>query len=165
MKFATRAAAAALLWLSTIGAASAEALMKDFEDRQVASSISFPVDLTFLSDDRMLVAQKEGKLLIYDSNGGDSYINRKTLLDLTDIVCENGERGLGAVQVHPKYDQGEQYIYVYFTYKKFGNCLEDGDKGPVNRLSRFWLDKGATKIDRNTEKVLFDTPPLEHRYQ
>jgi len=165
MKLVTSAALAALLWLSAATKVAADALMGDFEDRQIANGISFPVDFTWIpDDDRMLVAQKDGYILVYDRDG-DDFKNRKVMLDISNDVCENGERGLGAVQVHPDFAQGKRYIYVYYTYKKFGNCDENGSKGPVNRLSRFWLDEGSNTINRGTEKVLLDTPPLAHRYQ
>lgn len=164
MKFVRSAALVAFLWLSMAGQVTAEALFPKFEDRQIAGGVSFPVDFTWLPDGRMLVAQKEGIVLIYDKNG-DDFGNKQVSLDLSDDVCENGERGLGAVQVHPDFDKGKRYIYIYYTYKKFGNCEENGDKGPVNRLSRFWLPEGSSKIERKSEKKFLDTPPLAHRYQ
>jgi hypothetical protein len=36
--------------------------------------------------------------------------------------------------------------------------------GPVNRLSRFWLQKGYSTIEKSSEVVLFDTPPLGFRF-
>lgn len=164
MKLVARCAVAALLLLGAIGQVTAEIMMDDFEDREVAQSVSFAVDFAWLPDNRMLVAQKVGRVLIFDMQN-DDLRNRRVSLDLTDVVCENGERGLGGIQVHPDFDKGERYIYAYYTYKKFGNCREDINEGPVNRLSRFWLPEGSDKIDRGTEQVLFDTPPLEHRYQ
>ena len=164
MKFATSAVLAAWVWFgAAVNRVAAEARMDKFEDRQVAKGISFPVDLAWLPDDSMLVAQKRGFVLIFDRRG-DDFVNQEVALDLTDRLCDNGERGLGSVQYHPMFEQGERWIYVYYTHNKFNNCDQNGDNGPVNRLSRFWMPPGSRKMDKSTEQVLFDTPSLAYRY-
>lgn len=165
MKFASSVALAAIVWFSAaaVTRVAAEVLMDQFEDSLVIRGLSFPLDMTWLPDDRMLIAQKKGTVLIFDKSG-DDFVNRDTSLDLSDRICHNGERGLGSVQQHPQFQQEERWIYVYYTYKKFGNCDLNGKNGPVNRLSRFWMPKGSRKIDKSTEQVLFDTPPLAYRY-
>lgn len=165
MKFVSSVALAVVLWLgAAVGTVSAEVLMGQFEDRTVARDVSFPVDITWLHDDRMLVAQKKGTIMIFDRRG-DDFVNRMVALDLRDRFCDNGERGVGAVQVHPNFSsQTNRWIYVYYTYKKFNNCNQNGSNGPVNRLSRFWMPVGSRTIDKSTEEPLFDTPPLAYRY-
>lgn len=89
------------------------------------------------------------------------------MLDLREIgVCENGERGLGGVQVHPDFsDTSNRWIYVFYTYNKHGTCEENsGKRGPVNRLARYWLDEGADWIDPKDGEKIFDTPALHKRY-
>lgn len=54
--------------------------------------------------------------------------------------------------------------YTYYTYKKNGNCDEDADKGPVNRLSRWMYDPATKTIDPDSEVVFFETAPLAMRY-
>ena len=48
--------------------------------------------------------------------------------------------------------------YTYYTYPKFGNCDEDPDDGPVNRLSRWTWNPTLNEIDPDSEVVLLDTP-------
>jgi len=48
--------------------------------------------------------------------------------------------------------------YTYYTYPKFGNCDENTDDGPVNRLSRWTWNPATNEIDPDSEVVLLDTP-------
>lgn len=50
--------------------------------------------------------------------------------------------------------------YTYYTYNRNGNCDEDEDNGPVNRLSRWTYDPATRTIDRASEVVFFETGSL-----
>ena len=76
-------------------------------------------------------------------------------LNLSGITCTDVEQGMGGVAVHPQFATN-QYIYVYYTFPKFGPC---SSVAPVNRLSRFVLPS-SNVIDRSTEVVLMDTPQV-----
>ena len=47
------------------------------------------------------------------------------------------------------------WIYLFHNHNKHGDCNaeveKDGDKGPVNRLSRYVIDTNSMKIDPNSE--------------
>ena len=51
-----------------------------------------------------------------------------------------------------------RFIYVYYTFKKFGVCDQSGPTTPVNRISRFVLPD-TDLIDPATETVLVDNIP------
>lgn len=123
-----------------------------------------PTDLEWMPNGDVLVAQKTGKLWVVSGvqNGdvGDpGSVTATEALDLSDVMCSNGERAIGSVVLHPNFGETNRFIYVYYTYNKNGSCAEDANKGPVNRLSRFVL-RTNNKVDRSTERVLFDTPAL-----
>jgi glucose/arabinose dehydrogenase/PKD repeat protein len=55
---------------------------------------------------------------------------------------------------------GHNYVYLYYTFKKFGECTSEqmaNSKSPVNRVSRFVMS-GDT-IDPSSEEVLIDDIP------
>ena len=129
------------------------ALPPDFEDTFVAG-VSGPTDLTWTPDGRMLVTSKGGQLRVVQ-NGT---LLSTPAIDLAARMCTNGERGLVGVTVHPNFAVN-RYIYLFFTFNKFGTCNESEIDGPVNRLSRFTLPD-SNVIDPASELVLFDTPPM-----
>jgi glucose/arabinose dehydrogenase/PKD repeat protein len=128
------------------------ALPSGFDDVVVAD-VNGPTDLDWTPDGRMLVTAKNGQLWIIE-NGA---LLATPALDLAPVMCTNGERALGSVAVHPDF-ASNNFVYLYYTFNKYGTCNESEIDGPVNRLSRFEL-VGNT-IDPASETVLLDTPPL-----
>jgi glucose/arabinose dehydrogenase len=165
MRFVGAAALAALVWFNASMQVDAEITIPEFEETEIFQGEPFPIDFTWTPEGQMLVIQKEGILLIYDPLDGDSFTKKGVALDLISVICDNSERGLGGVQVHPNFGNGDRWIYLFYTFNKNGNCDEhDEFNGPVNRLSRFWLQEGSNTIDKSSEEVLFDTPPLGFRF-
>src|SRR5204863_7791986 len=64
------------------------------------------------------------------------------------------------VAVDPAFGTDNHYVYLYYTFDKFGNCasLTGNLKVPVNRVSRFKLPK-SNVIDPSTEKILINNVP------
>jgi glucose/arabinose dehydrogenase/PKD repeat protein len=122
-----------------------------FEDRIVAS-VDQPIGLAFTPDGRLLVISKSGKLWVHR----DGQLLQIPALDISNKVCSNGDRGLLGVAVDPNFATNN-YIYLYYTYPKFGVCplgQPIRPDEPVNRVSRFVMS-GDT-IDPATETVLID---------
>src|SRR2546426_3885626 len=110
-----------------------------------------PTEVTWTPDGRALLTEKEGRLFVY----ADQQITMA--LDLSNIMCVEGERALGGLVVHPNFAVNH-YIYLWYNYQKFGTCNTQSPDGPVNRLSRFILPNNNI-IDPASEVVLLDTPP------
>jgi glucose/arabinose dehydrogenase len=126
----------------------------DFDDTLV-TSIPLPTALAFTPDDRMLVTSKPGQLQVHEDGQATQ------ALDISSKVCANGERGLLGVVVDPSFGTtGNNYVYLYYTFKKHDRCPQ-GDPGnrrnPVNRVSRFVMS-GDT-VDPASEQVLIDNIP------
>src|SRR6185436_1803054 len=68
-------------------------------------------------------------------------------------------RGLLGVAVDPAF-ASTHFIYLYYTYKKFGSCPYDTTGVPVNRVSKFILPNSNVS-DPNSETVLIDNVPNE----
>ena len=121
-----------------------------FEDRLVADAGS-PTALAFTPDGRMLIATQPGQLKVYQ-NGR---LLSTPALNLSSRICSNSERGMLGVTVDPSFSSNH-YIYVYYTFKKFGVCEQNTAKSPVNRVARYTLSDGNVA---SGEKVLIDNIP------
>ena len=134
--------------------AAAATLPSGFEDQLVASTRN-PTALAFTPDGRMLVATQPGQLRMYKNE----QLLQTPALDISSKICANSERGLLGVAVDPNFSTNK-YVYLYYTYNKFGVCptgQPTDANNPVNRVSRFVMT-GDT-VDPATEKVLIDNIP------
>jgi glucose/arabinose dehydrogenase len=130
---------------------SAEALPNGFTEEKVAD-VPEPTALDFTPDGRMVVTSKPGQLYVVD--GG----RRSIALGIGGRVCSNSERGLPGVAVDPDFrDAGHKYIYLYYTFNKFGSCATNDSSEPVNRVSRFTM--AGNTVEPGSEKVLLNNIP------
>jgi glucose/arabinose dehydrogenase len=150
----------AALWvyvaIALFGAATASAQADplpppQFEDALV-TTVPRPTALAFTPDGRLLIARNEGFLYIHQ-NG----TLLPPALDLSAQTCFNYERGMLGLAVDPSFTSNH-YIYVFYTYKKQGNCETNDASKPVNRVSRFTLNDNNT-ISPSSELVLIDNIP------
>jgi glucose/arabinose dehydrogenase/PKD repeat protein len=135
-------------------ASPATGLPAGFTDELVAN-VSGPSELRWTPDGRMLVTGKNGLLRVITAGGT---LLPAAALDLAPRLCTNGERGLVGLAVHPNFAVNH-YVYLYYTYPKYGTCNESEIDGPVNRISRFVLPD-TNVIDPASEMVLLETPPM-----
>jgi glucose/arabinose dehydrogenase len=141
------------LVLFGVGQARA-AVPADFVDTPVVA-VDQPTALAFTPDDRMLVTTKAGQLRVYEQGTTGTV----QALDISGKVCSNSERGLLGVAVDPRF-ASNNYVYVYYTFKKYGLCPERepaNPRNPVNRVSRFVMS--GNTIDPSSERVLVNNIP------
>ncbi len=133
-------------------AEGAAALPPGFEDEFVAA-VPWVTAMDFTPDGRMLASSQSGKLRVY----ADETLLTTPAIDLTARLCNNGERGLLGIAVDPAFTTNN-YIYLYYTYKKYDVCTRNDATAPVNRVSRFVLP-ATNIIDPGTEHILIDNIP------
>ena len=96
MKFWMAAVAAAAL----VSMPNVAAVPDGFQEEEILQGVPFMTDMVWTPQGQMLVILKVGEVYVYEDEVGDepySY-NKKTLaLDISEKVCFNNERGLGAV--------------------------------------------------------------------
>jgi glucose/arabinose dehydrogenase len=114
-------------------------------------AIPSPTAIGFTSDGRKLMTAQGGVLYVRQ-NGVLT-----TALNLTSTTCSDSERGLLGVAADPSFTTNH-FIYLYYTYKKFGSCPYNTSMIPVNRVSRFTLGTGNI-VDPASELVLIDNIP------
>jgi glucose/arabinose dehydrogenase/PKD repeat protein len=151
---------ASFLTILLLYAETAEAAVRPGFQEEVVASVSRPVGLAFTPDGRMLVLEKAGKVRVYK----DGQLLQTPALNLNKLgkVCANGEAGLLGVALDPDFGTASHnYVYLYYTFKKFGVCPTDwkpaNTDNPVNRVSRFVMS-GDT-IAPSSEEVLIDNIP------
>lgn len=132
---------------------AADSLPPGFGDELVAR-VSRPTALAFTPDGRTLVATQPGVVHVID-RGGE--LLPRPALDLSRKVCTERERGMVGVAVDPAFERN-RYVYVYYTFKKFGACPVETARVPVNRVARYVLRSDST-FDPATETLLLDNIP------
>jgi len=129
----------------------AAAVPTGFEDTLLAT-VANPTALAFTPDGRLLLTNKIGRIGVWTEGNPLA-----TVLDISGKTCSDGERGLLGIAVDPNFATNRA-IFVFYTFKKAGNCDTLSASGPVNRVARFTLpDQGS--IDPTTEAVLIDNVP------
>ena len=131
---------------------SAAAVPEGFDDQHV-TTLPRPTAMAFTPDERLLIAGKAGALRVYE----DGALLPTAALDLIDRVCSDSERGLLGIAVDPEFG-ANRFIYLYYTFNKFGVCDRNTPTAPVNRISRFVLGDDDL-VDPVSEVVLVDNIP------
>ena len=115
----------------------------------VVAAVPSPTALARTPDGRVLVTDQSGKVRVI-KNG---VLLATPALDITDKVCSDGERGLLGIAVDPQFATNH-FVYVYYTFKKYGGCPTSNIYVPVNRIARFAMDGDVLRPF--SEKVLID---------
>ena len=123
-----------------------------FEDAKIAQ-VNAPVGIAFTPDGRILLLSQFGRLHVY-KNGA---LLPSPAVDVSAKLCSDKERGLLGVAVDPAF-ASNHYVFMYYTFKKFGVCDYNTPNSPVNRVSRFVLPD-SNVIDPASEVVLIDNIP------
>ncbi|MGC8878999.1 MAG: PQQ-dependent sugar dehydrogenase [Anaerolineae bacterium] len=82
-----------------------------FYSQRVVGGLTNPTAITWTPDGRMLIALKEGKVLVY-KNG---QLLSTPFIDLSGEVNDIADRGLLSLAVDPLFESN-QYVYLLYTY-------------------------------------------------
>jgi glucose/arabinose dehydrogenase len=115
----------------------------------VVAAVPSPTALAAIPDGRKLVAQQTGKLRVIKQG----VLLAAPAIDLAYKVCSNSERGLLGVAVDPHFTTNH-FVYLYYTFKKYGTCGTLTAQVPVNRVSRFVMS--GDSLLAFSERVLID---------
>ncbi|WP_433788747.1 PQQ-dependent sugar dehydrogenase [Actinoplanes sp. CA-252034] len=92
--------------------ATAVALPSGFQEQIVFSGLSSPVDLEFAADGRVVVAEKGGRIKIFDDLADTT---PTVFADLSANVHNQWDRGLLGMALAPSFP-ADPYVYVLYTY-------------------------------------------------
>ncbi|MBE9062475.1 PQQ-dependent sugar dehydrogenase [cf. Phormidesmis sp. LEGE 11477] len=116
----------------------------------ITSGLTAPIALTFLPDNRMLLIEKGGQVLIVDPNSGQ----KSLYLDISNIVNSGQERGLLEIAIPPDFElnsaSGRNLIYLFYT--RSGNT----NRAVIASFEHDELSGGlSSKARRNSETILW----------
>jgi glucose/arabinose dehydrogenase/PKD repeat protein len=128
------ALAAVLAMSSFVGSppATAVALPSGFQEQIVFSGLSSPVDLEFAPDGRVFVAEKGGRIKVFDDLADTT---PTVFADLSANVHNQWDRGLLGLSLAPNFP-ADPYVYVLYTYD-----------APPGRAAPVWNDVCANAND------------------
>lgn len=126
------------LGLIASSSAHGATLPPGFQDTTVFSGLQEPSNFRFAPDGRVFVAEKTGKIVVFDSLADEE----PTLFaDIRTQVYDTGDRGILGLALDPKFDEGRPYVYVLYTYDhmlgelggapKWGEPNHSGDACPL----------------------------------
>ncbi|KAL3922443.1 MAG: hypothetical protein SGILL_002205 [Bacillariaceae sp.] len=161
------------LLLATAATTLATALPTGFVEEVVAQDKA--ITGTFAPNPRsgapmLLLSSKQGKVYILENH--DESDESMVALNLSAFICEDGERGLQAISVHPQFNVEEDnyWIYLFFTEYKDqcheGNEFSDNTLGPANIVARLRMDPDTLLMDVDTMQEIWRSPPgLDKNHQ
>jgi glucose/arabinose dehydrogenase/PKD repeat protein len=131
----------------------------------LAYTVTAPTAIASTPDRRLLITQDAGQLRVV-RNGrlvAAPALDLAPPLDPEPRVCSTGERGLLGVTADPAFATNH-FIYLFWTFKKFGTCEVGSPRTPVNRIARYTLGNDD-KVVPGSERVLVDniaSPATNH---
>lgn len=119
----TLLAAAAALLLTAVPAAAEPALPAGFQDEVAFPNLSKPTAVRFAPDGMVFVAEKNGKIEVYEDVEDET---PELFKNLTVETYDHGDRGLLGLTVDPEFPI-KPYVYALFTYD---HVLGSGEPAP-----------------------------------
>jgi glucose/arabinose dehydrogenase len=104
-------------------AATAEELPSGFQGEPVLTGLEEPTTFRFSSDGRIFVAEKTGKILVFDGIDDET---PELFADMRTQVYDTGDRGILGLALDPSFP-AKPYVYVLYTYD---HILGEGGAAP-----------------------------------
>lgn len=117
------ALALACLALLPVLPAQATTLPSGFQEEVVYSGLEEPMAVSFSPDGRVFVAEKAGKVLVFEDLADNT---PEVFADLRTEVYDSGDRGIMGMELDPSFP-ADPYVYVLYTYDAILDPGEPGD--------------------------------------
>ncbi|WBB77584.1 PQQ-dependent sugar dehydrogenase [Micromonospora sp. WMMD882] len=114
--------------VTTATPANAVTLPAGFQEQVVFSGLNLPTNVEFAPDGRIFVAEKGGRIRVYDDLADTT---PTTFADLSANVHNQHDRGLLGLAVHPQFPT-QPYVYVLYSYD-----------APPGQTAPYWNDNCA----------------------
>ena len=118
--------------LAAVSLASGAVLPSGFQSVPVIEGLRQPTALQFSADGRIFVAEKAGRIRVYDSLADES---PGVFADLRTQVYDSGDRGLLGLALDPEFP-ARPYVYVLYSHD-----------APIGGTAPFWGEAGQTGDD------------------
>jgi glucose/arabinose dehydrogenase len=108
----------------------------------------------------LLLSSKEGIIYILEDPDNDPTTMTQDI-QLVDLMCTNGERGLQSIRPHPDFNtNGNYYIYVFYPEKEKNTCANTLESDVANKLIRYEMNPTTLQLDLSTKFIMLTTPNL-----
>ena len=144
-------AIAGIALLAGISSATAATLPTGFEERTVVSGLTQPTNVAWAPDGRMFVAEKAGRVRVVTAAGA---LVAKPLIDISDHVNSNGDRGLLGIAVDSSF-ASNRFLYLLYGYDAKTSAA---DQPKSSRLTRVTVNPDNTS---SGETVLLGSWPTQ----
>ena len=144
-------AIAGIALLAGISSATAATLPTGFEERTVVSGLTQPTNVAWAPDGRMFVAEKAGRVRVVTAAGA---LVAKPLVDISDHVNSNGDRGLLGIAVDSSF-ASNRFLYLLYGYDAKTSAA---DQPKSSRLTRVTVNPDNTT---SGETVLLGSWPTQ----
>lgn len=139
-----------------------ESKSANFKITKIVEGLEHPWGVTWLTDGRMLITERPGRVLLID---GENIISLENLFRINpgeegSSITEGGQGGLLDVVAHPDYDSNG---WVYFTFSSPGDPdsnFGDGDYATGTALGRAQINAQGTALE-NLEVLYTQMPRTE----
>src|SRR5687768_10313437 len=101
--------------------AAAVAPPAGFQETIALSGLTNPAAVRFAPDGRIFVAEKSGRIKIFDDFGDPT---PTVYADLAQQVHDFWDRGLLGIALDPQFASGRPYVYVLYAYNKDPNSAQ-----------------------------------------
>jgi glucose/arabinose dehydrogenase len=128
---------AGIALLACISSAAAATLPANFEERTVVSGLTQPTNVAWAPDGRMFVAEKAGRVRVVTAAG---VLLAKPLVDISDHVNSNGDRGLLGIAVDSSF-ASNRFLYLLYGYDAKTSAA---DQPKSSRLTRVTVNSDNT---------------------
>jgi hypothetical protein len=142
-----------ILWILVLSSSGGAALPSKFIAEVVTDVRA--IKGTFATNPRnenkamLLLVSKEGQ--VYALEDPDNSPVSSVILDLSDKMCTNEERGLQSIVIDPQFDDNK-YVYLYYS-KRVGDCTPN--YSPYNVIDRFTMNVTTIQLDLNTQTEIW----------
>jgi glucose/arabinose dehydrogenase len=99
--------------LFAVPAAGAATLPSGFTEQTVFSGLHEPLNFKFAPDGRVFVAEKSGKILVYQNVNDPT---PEVFANLSEPVYDYEDHGLLGLALDPKFDEGRPYVYALYSF-------------------------------------------------
>jgi len=168
----TFACALATLAIAALPAAAEPALPEGFQDEVAIEGLNEPTTFRFAPDGRVFVAEKAGRILVYENVQGST---PEVFADLRTDIYDRGDRGLLGLVLDPEFPT-RPYVYALYTYDhilgdsepppRWGKPNQSGDPCPEpngaddclvsGRLVRLTAENGGNQAEESGGEILQD---------
>jgi len=106
----------------------------------------------------LLVVEKRGQVSVVENP--DDSPDARIILDLSNNLCTDGERGLQSIAIHPNFAEN-RFVYLFYA-EYIEGCPDSITEGTWNTVSRFVMDPETLEFDYESREHIWRSSRLRY---